>query len=65
MIDVGLLGVASYLPERVVSNAAFAPDTAARRGMFTAPAERRHVSADESAAEIGRASCRERVFRVV
>ena len=52
MIDVGLLGVASYLPERVVSNAAFAPDTAARRGMFTAPAERRHVSADESAAEL-------------
>ena len=50
MTPIGLVGVASCLPERVVRNDAFAPDTAARRGMFTAPVERRHAAADESAA---------------
>ena len=59
MTTVSLLGVASYLPERVVHNDFFAPGTAARRGMFTAPATRRHVASEESAAEmIERASRR-------
>src|SRR5262245_59190008 len=50
MIDVSLVGVASYLPERVVNNDFFAAGTAARRGMFTPPATRRHVARDETAA---------------
>jgi 3-oxoacyl-[acyl-carrier-protein] synthase III len=52
MTDVSLLGVASYLPERIVHNDFFAPGASARRGMFTAPRERRHVRPDESAAEM-------------
>jgi 3-oxoacyl-[acyl-carrier-protein] synthase-3 len=57
--NVSLLGVASYLPERVVSNEFFAPGASARRGMFTAPTTRRHVGSDETAAEmIQRASTR-------
>jgi len=48
--EIGLVAVASCLPERVVYNDAFARDTAARRGMFTAPVERRHATPDESAA---------------
>jgi 3-oxoacyl-[acyl-carrier-protein] synthase-3 len=54
---VSLIGVASYLPETVVTNDFFAPGAAARRGMFTAPTTRRHVRRDESAADmIARAS---------
>jgi 3-oxoacyl-[acyl-carrier-protein] synthase-3 len=47
-----LLGVASYLPERVVRNDFFARGAANRRGMFTAPTTRRHVRPDETAAEM-------------
>ncbi|MES1183428.1 MAG: 3-oxoacyl-[acyl-carrier-protein] synthase III C-terminal domain-containing protein [Myxococcales bacterium] len=50
--SLGLLGVASYLPEQVVTNDFFAPGAAERRGMFTAPTTRRHVRRDESAAEM-------------
>jgi 3-oxoacyl-[acyl-carrier-protein] synthase-3 len=69
MTNVSLLGTASHLPERIVTNDLFAAGTAARRGMFTAPTTRRHVSRDESAAdmieraaaklfgEVGRAAC--------
>jgi 3-oxoacyl-[acyl-carrier-protein] synthase III len=49
---IGLVGVASYLPERVVTNEFFAAGAAARRGMFTAPTTRRHVRRDETAAEM-------------
>jgi 3-oxoacyl-[acyl-carrier-protein] synthase-3 len=42
--------VASYLPERVVTNDFFGAGAVAGRGMFTAPGERRHVARDESAA---------------
>jgi len=57
--NLSLLGVASYLPERVVTNEFFAPGASTRRGMFTAPTTRRHVGPDESAAEmIQRASAR-------
>jgi 3-oxoacyl-[acyl-carrier-protein] synthase-3 len=57
--NVSLLGVASYLPEHVVTNEFFAPGAASRRGMFTAPTTRRHVGPDETAAElIERASVR-------
>ncbi|HET6150809.1 MAG TPA: 3-oxoacyl-[acyl-carrier-protein] synthase III C-terminal domain-containing protein [Polyangia bacterium] len=59
MRTVSLIGVASYLPENVVTNEFFAPGAADRRGMFTAPTTRRHVRRDESAAEmIERASRR-------
>jgi 3-oxoacyl-[acyl-carrier-protein] synthase-3 len=58
-LNFSLLGVASYLPERVVTNEFFAPGAATRRGMFTAPTTRRHVRPDETAAEmIERASAR-------
>jgi 3-oxoacyl-[acyl-carrier-protein] synthase III len=50
--NVSLLGVASYLPERVVTNEFFAPGASTRRGMFTAPTTRRHVGLDETAAEM-------------
>jgi 3-oxoacyl-[acyl-carrier-protein] synthase III len=50
MAPISLLGVASYLPETVVTRDFFAPDAAARRGMFTAPKTRRHVRRDETAA---------------
>ena len=57
--NLSLLGVASYLPERVVGNDFFAAGAATRRGMFTAPTTRRHVGASESAAAlIERASTR-------
>jgi 3-oxoacyl-[acyl-carrier-protein] synthase-3 len=52
MTAVSLLGVASYLPERVVTNDYFAPDTGARKGMFRAPTTRRHVARDELAADM-------------
>jgi 3-oxoacyl-[acyl-carrier-protein] synthase III len=52
MTTVSLLGVASYLPERVVTNEYFAPDTAARKGMFRAPSRRRHVARDEMAVDM-------------
>jgi 3-oxoacyl-[acyl-carrier-protein] synthase III len=56
---ISLLGVASYLPERIVHNDFFAQGAAARRGMFTAPTTRRHVAKDETAAQmIERASRR-------
>jgi 3-oxoacyl-[acyl-carrier-protein] synthase-3 len=58
-VTVSLLGVASFLPERVVGNDFFAERTADRRGMFTAPTTRRHVGRDETAADmIERASRR-------
>jgi 3-oxoacyl-[acyl-carrier-protein] synthase-3 len=47
---VGLVGVASALPDNVVGNDFFAAGAAGRRGMFTAPATRRHVGRDETAA---------------
>jgi 3-oxoacyl-[acyl-carrier-protein] synthase III len=59
---VSLLGVASYLPERVVGNDFFAPGAASRRGMFTAPTTRRHVAPDESAADMA-ALAAARLFR--
>lgn len=46
------MGVASYLPEQVVTSDFFAPGAAGRRGMFTAPTTRRHVGRDESAADM-------------
>jgi 3-oxoacyl-[acyl-carrier-protein] synthase III len=49
---ISLIGVASYLPEQVVTNDFFATGAAARRGMFTAPTTRRHVRRDDSAAEM-------------
>ena len=52
MTDVSLLGVASYLPDTIVRNDFFAPGTSERRGMFTAPRERRHAAPDESAASM-------------
>ena len=52
MKTVSLLGVASYLPERVVTNDFFAEGAASRMGMFTAPTPRRHVGRDEMAAEM-------------
>jgi 3-oxoacyl-[acyl-carrier-protein] synthase-3 len=52
MKSVSLLGVASYLPERVVTNDFFAPGAASRRGMFTAPSTRRHVAPNESAVDM-------------
>jgi 3-oxoacyl-[acyl-carrier-protein] synthase-3 len=61
--EVGLVGVASYLPERIVHNDAFAPNTATRRGMFTAPLERRHVASDESAADLIERAARRLIAR--
>ncbi|MES1205413.1 MAG: 3-oxoacyl-ACP synthase, partial [Pseudomonadota bacterium] len=52
MTAVSLMGVASYLPEQVVTSDFFAPGAAGRRGMFTAPTTRRHVGRDESAADM-------------
>ncbi|HEX5101246.1 MAG TPA: 3-oxoacyl-[acyl-carrier-protein] synthase III C-terminal domain-containing protein [Polyangiaceae bacterium] len=52
MKTVSLLGVASYLPERVVTNDFFAAGAATRKGMFTAPTTRRHVAPGESAADM-------------
>jgi 3-oxoacyl-[acyl-carrier-protein] synthase III len=50
MTTVSLLGVASYLPERVVGNDCFGAAASERKGMFGAPTTRRHVAADEDAA---------------
>jgi 3-oxoacyl-[acyl-carrier-protein] synthase-3 len=59
MQPISLMGVASYLPEHVVHNDFFAAGATGRRGMFTAPMTRRHVAADETAADmIERASRR-------
>lgn len=59
MTIISLLGIASFLPERVVTNDYFAEAAVARGGMFTAPTTRRHVARDETAAEmIERASSR-------
>jgi len=52
MPQLSLLAVSSYLPDQVVDNEFFARGTAERRGMFTAPATRRHVRADESAVDM-------------
>ena len=52
MKTVSLLGVASYLPEKVVGNDFFAEGARARKGMFTAPTTRRHVGPNETAAEM-------------
>jgi 3-oxoacyl-[acyl-carrier-protein] synthase-3 len=52
MTTVGLVGVASCLPDTVVTNDFFAAGAAARRGMFTAPTTRRHVRRDEMAADM-------------
>jgi 3-oxoacyl-[acyl-carrier-protein] synthase III len=55
--SLGLVALASSLPERVVDNTFFATSTAERRGMFTAPLTRRHVAPDETAvAQIERAA---------
>jgi 3-oxoacyl-[acyl-carrier-protein] synthase-3 len=53
-----LLGVASWLPERVVGNDFFAPGAASRRGMFTAPTSRRHVGEESAVDMIERAARR-------
>jgi 3-oxoacyl-[acyl-carrier-protein] synthase III len=50
MKPISLLGVASYLPATVVRNDFFGSGAAQRRGMFTAPTERRHVTAEDTAA---------------
>jgi 3-oxoacyl-[acyl-carrier-protein] synthase-3 len=56
---VSLVGVASYLPEKIVTNDFFAPGAETRRGMFTAPTTRRHAGRDETAAAmIAKASTR-------
>ena len=53
------MGVASYFPEKVVTNDFFSPGAGTRKGMFTAPTTRRHVGPDETAAEmIAKASAR-------
>ena len=61
---VSLLGVASYLPEKVVGNDFFAPGTATRHGMFTAPTTRRHVGRDETAAHMIEQAARRLVDRL-
>jgi 3-oxoacyl-[acyl-carrier-protein] synthase-3 len=59
MKTVSLLGVASDLPDRVVTNDFFAAGAAGRRGMFTAPTTRRHVGPEDTAADaIARAAAR-------
>lgn len=52
MTTVSLMGVAAELPQQVVTNEFFAPSAVGRRGMFTAPTTRRHVSRDENAADL-------------
>lgn len=64
MKTISLLGVASYLPERIVRNDFFAEGTAARRGMFTAPTTRRHVASDELAATMIERAARRLVERL-
>lgn len=58
METFSLLGVASYLPERVVDNDFFAPGASTRRGMFTAPTTRRHVVGESAVDMIERAAHR-------
>jgi 3-oxoacyl-[acyl-carrier-protein] synthase-3 len=64
MTPVSLLGVASYLPETVVTNDFFAPGAAARKGMFTAPTTRRHVRRDEMAAPMIERAARRLIDRL-
>src|SRR5215831_7995571 len=52
MTPLSLLGVASDLPETIVTNDFFGPGAVERRGMFTAPTERRHLRPNETAAEM-------------
>jgi 3-oxoacyl-[acyl-carrier-protein] synthase-3 len=52
MSTISLLAVSSYLPARVVDNGFFARGAAERRGMFTAPTTRRHVSSEENAVDM-------------
>jgi 3-oxoacyl-[acyl-carrier-protein] synthase-3 len=52
MSGVSLLGVASYLPERVAGNDFFGAGTSERRGMFTAPKTRHQVAPNETAADM-------------
>jgi 3-oxoacyl-[acyl-carrier-protein] synthase III len=52
MKTVSLLGVASYLPEKVVTNDFFSPAASTRKGMFAAPTLRRHVSVDVTASDM-------------
>jgi 3-oxoacyl-[acyl-carrier-protein] synthase-3 len=62
---IGLIAVASYLPEQVVDNTFFASGTSARRGMFTAPTLRRHVGGDETAADMIEQAARRLIEREV
>jgi 3-oxoacyl-[acyl-carrier-protein] synthase III len=64
MTPVSLLGVASYLPEKVVTNDFFAPGAATRKGMFTAPTTRRHVGRDELAAPMIERAARRLIDRL-
>ena len=52
MNTISLLGVSSYLPEKIVTNDSFGPGAAQRRGMFTAPRERRHIGRLETAVDM-------------
>lgn len=59
MIPVSLIGVASYLPEKVVTQDFFSDPEHPDRGMFTSPTTRRHVAQGQTAVEmIERASRR-------
>lgn len=59
MSPISLLGVASYLPDEIVTNEFFGPGVSERRGMFTPPTTRRHVSREQTAADmIERAAAR-------
>lgn len=63
MTNISLVAVSSYLPERSVDNSFFAQGTAARRGMFTAPSTRRHVSAEQSAVDMIEKAARQLIER--
>src|SRR5690242_12975573 len=63
MPQISLLAVSSYLPERVVDNGFLAQGTAARKGMFTAPSTRRHVSPQESAVDMIEQAARQLIER--
>ncbi|HEY3496051.1 MAG TPA: 3-oxoacyl-ACP synthase III family protein, partial [Polyangiaceae bacterium] len=52
MTEVSLLAVSSYLPQTVVENDFFGHGAAERRGMFTAPRERRHIGPSETAVDM-------------
>jgi 3-oxoacyl-[acyl-carrier-protein] synthase-3 len=64
MKTVSLLGVASYLPERIVGNDYFGAGTDDRRGMFTAPKTRHQVAPDESAVDMMERAARRLVERL-